>query len=488
MTKNLLVINNRKLERMNKKIIEQATRIKELEAALQEKNKEQEESERLYWSILMASPDAIIVSNVEGEILVASPMAKKIVAVNGKYELLGRKLIEFLDPECYEEMKNNMRKLLKGKKIGNKEYLGKKITGEKFNMEVNSQVIKNQNGKVEKVIYIVRDISVRKKIELALKESEDKYKKLTIALEEKNRILNASIGKDVLTGINNRLYFEDKIQDEIDMSNRYKTKVSLIFFDLDHFKKVNDNYGHDIGDDVLVKVAKTVEKVIRKQDVLARWGGEEFIIFLPHTSLGEANIVAEKIRQTLEVVEHPKAKKVTASFGVAERLWGEYLESWFKRVDQALYVAKQSGRNQVALSPNDDSPEHVQKIIFWNNSWSSGNPDIDQQHKQLLKLSNELVQLALKEVDLEFMLEKFDEFTMYVNAHFEYEKQVIKQMDLMKNFEHYESKQALVDRLGQLREKIIAHELTVASAFKFIQKDIICNHLLDTASLDFTNS
>lgn len=155
---------------------------------------------------------------------------------------------------------------------------------------------------------------------------------------------------DRLTGIFNRYHLERIVAEEVSRSERYGGPLSLVIFDLDHFKNVNDTLGHHVGDDVLVATARQAQMGIRQNDILARWGGEEFAILLPGAILSGAEAVAEHVRKILECYEHPQAGKVTASFGVAERLPGESYESWFKRADEALFEAKNSGRNRVSVN------------------------------------------------------------------------------------------------------------------------------------------
>jgi diguanylate cyclase (GGDEF)-like protein len=118
-------------------------------------------------------------------------------------------------------------------------------------------------------------------------------------------------------------------------------------FDIDHFKSINDNFGHDAGDQILVNITGLVLREIRDTDVLARWGGEEFILLLPHTDGVTAAEAAERIRRSLEKFDFQHVAKVTASFGVTEYRPGEGSDTLLKRVDTALYAAKDQGRNRV---------------------------------------------------------------------------------------------------------------------------------------------
>ncbi len=154
--------------------------------------------------------------------------------------------------------------------------------------------------------------------------------------------------RDPLTGLSNRRNFGHIFEDELARISRKEADLSLIFLDLDHFKRVNDKHGHHVGDEVLKATAAHLHSCCRPYDTAARWGGEEFIILLPDTDEEQAAVFAERIRVTLHeglspIIPFP----VTISIGVAQYIPGEPLEVLVERADQALYLAKQNGRNQV---------------------------------------------------------------------------------------------------------------------------------------------
>ena len=152
---------------------------------------------------------------------------------------------------------------------------------------------------------------------------------------------------DPLTGIYNRRYFDTKLKEKITLAQRYGLKFSLIMFDIDHFKKINDEYGHDVGDMVLIEYSKLISEAIREGDIFCRVGGEEFMIIVPYTDGEKAKKIAEKLRSKVE--NYKKIVPVTMSFGVNEYIEGETSDHIYKNVDDALYKAKENGRNQVVL-------------------------------------------------------------------------------------------------------------------------------------------
>jgi len=157
---------------------------------------------------------------------------------------------------------------------------------------------------------------------------------------------------DPLTSIPNRRKFDDVLHYELTRDSRYKNELSLIFCDLDYFKLINDGYGHKIGDDVLREFTDLVSSTIRKTDLFARWGGEEFVLLLPETDIQTALQTAEKLRLATEKYAFCYIETMTASFGVTQFIDGDDEATFIKRADDALYMAKKNGRNRIeVLSP-----------------------------------------------------------------------------------------------------------------------------------------
>ena len=169
-------------------------------------------------------------------------------------------------------------------------------------------------------------------------------------MKDLNKQLEGAALTDSLTGIPNRLYFDQQIEANMRSAQRYGMAFSLIMLDLDYFKQVNDHYGHTVGDRVLREFGQIVKQQLRLTDQFARWGGEEFIIAAPHTQLNDALIVAERIRAAIAQYDFSTVGQVTASIGVIEYRAGETVITVLERVDNALYRAKANGRNRVETS------------------------------------------------------------------------------------------------------------------------------------------
>lgn len=156
---------------------------------------------------------------------------------------------------------------------------------------------------------------------------------------------------DPLTGCHNRSYLQRTLAGEIDRAVRYGDALSIVMFDLDEFKRVNDAFGHDAGDRVLTHCARLTRDAIRRTDVLARWGGEEFMVLCPHTDIGEAEALAERMLEALRAQPATGVGVVTASFGVVTLRPGEGIDGLLKRADALMYRAKEAGRSRVCCDP-----------------------------------------------------------------------------------------------------------------------------------------
>ncbi len=180
-------------------------------------------------------------------------------------------------------------------------------------------------------------------------------------LVDENLRLEQSATTDILTGIANRAMFEQVIERYIDRFRLQGENFVLVFFDIDHFKSVNDDYGHDVGDSVLQEVVQLIGKHIRKRDFLARWGGEEFIILLNGSSLEEGRSTAEHLRRQIDEATFNSVGHITCSFAVVECQPGDTADNLLKRADIVLYRAKAAGRNCVKTYEIDYPVQHLEQ-------------------------------------------------------------------------------------------------------------------------------
>ncbi|MFY9075738.1 hypothetical protein CRU99_07335 [Malaciobacter mytili] len=209
-------------------------------------------------------------------------------------------------------------------------------------------------SEVDRVVKIKNNNGIDRVFTVNIDQYEHKGEYFVISLtditelKEKSNLLEYQASHDLLTGLYNRQKFHDIFGKEIRRDKRYDNDLSLILFDIDHFKNFNDEFGHNLGDEVLKFIAEIVTKNVREHDTIVRWGGEEFLILLPETDLKGALKVAEKIRVAIEEFrDDTLPKNITASFGVTTLYEGDNEEQFVKKADIALYKAKSEGRNKV---------------------------------------------------------------------------------------------------------------------------------------------
>ncbi len=178
-------------------------------------------------------------------------------------------------------------------------------------------------------------------------ELEDLVAARTEELVEKNRLLGILAVTDTLTGLHNRRKLDEVLDEELARARRYAIDLSIIMLDIDHFKQVNDTYGHGVGDDVLAALAGLLREHTRDADALARLGGEEFVVACRHTNARDCMTAAEKLREAIAAHDFPGAGRVTASLGVASFRPDDTAATLLARADARLYRAKAGGRNRV---------------------------------------------------------------------------------------------------------------------------------------------
>ncbi|MBZ0157785.1 MAG: diguanylate cyclase [Alphaproteobacteria bacterium] len=311
-----------KLERSlgEQKRVEKELKLKQQQ--LEMLNKDLKVSQEYAIHIIDSSLDMIITVNRERKIVGFNMAAEKTFGYRAE-EVIGKHVdILYSDKEESAKIYDSIVKT--GQFIG--EIINRRRDGEVVPSFLSASILRDTEGNFLGVMGISRDITELKRAEEALR-------------------IAATV--DRLTGALNRQTFEDALGKETERAKRYGSPLSLLMFDIDRFKGINDTYGHQTGDSVLRTVSSLVRENIRSVDFFGRWGGEEFMVLLPETSLEDAVIVAEKLRKLLENHSFSPVPRVTASFGVAQCHEQEAFDSLTKRTDTALYRAKNRGRNRV---------------------------------------------------------------------------------------------------------------------------------------------
>jgi diguanylate cyclase (GGDEF)-like protein/PAS domain S-box-containing protein len=305
------------------------TVLQTLQRRAQESETEVRQSHQRLESIIGASPNPIMISRAaDHRVLFSNSRAADRLAttVDGMHGRLATEY--FREPSVYYRL---IQQLDKQGSVDGQEVMLKSTQDEAFWVLLSLRPI--TFGTESAILTTFTDITDRKRLEMEL-----------------NRLATT----DSLTGIYNRRRYLELSDAELKRAIRYERPLAIMMMDVDHFKNINDTYGHSIGDQLLVRLTHDCQRLLRKQDVFGRIGGEEFAITLPETGLTEAIEAAERLRETIEEaeIESPRgAVRVTTSIGVTVCAPDDTIDSALRRADQALYSAKRAGRNQVVSLP-----------------------------------------------------------------------------------------------------------------------------------------
>ena len=264
-------------------------------------------------------------------------------------EAVGKHIKDIIGEEGFNDNLAHYNKTLEGHIV---EYHGSfnKLDGSIHHYKATYAPIYN-GDEVVGITGVVLDITSEIEVEYKNKELE----RVNAEIEKARSDLTRLAAQDPLTSLYNRRYFTEISESLFRLAQRDKLPIAIVLMDVDDFKMINDTYGHKVGDNVLLSLADTLTREVRKSDVVCRFGGEEFIILLPETHLGGAELVAENLRSAIAAtsVEVNKAVRIqfTVSIGVASNEMSDehHLEHIIGRADRALYAAKARGKNQVIL-------------------------------------------------------------------------------------------------------------------------------------------
>ncbi len=316
---------------------------------------------------------------------------------------------------------------------------------------------------------------IRMKIEQAALNDE---------LQELTRELEKRSATDSLTGAWNRAQLDRVIASELDRSLRFRQPVSLIMLDIDHFKQVNDTYGHRAGDAVLCELVEVIGAAIRSIDTLFRWGGEEFVVVAPFTGYRGAERLAEAMRSAVEQHHFAGVGSATISLGVTEHIAAEDAETWFHRVDEALYRAKTGGRNRVCIDERGNSDIWAAESglsavrLKWQEAYECGEPTIDAQHRELFELANVLFDAAFEaESSPQSFRTALEKLLAHIERHFADEEALLAQHHYKDIELHMKAHAALLRRAGQLKASVAAGKSTLGDLVEFLANTVVAQHL-----------
>lgn len=265
-------------------------------------------------------------------------------------ELIGKPHNIIRHPDMPREAFKKLWDTIKAKKSWQGVVTNMKKDGGQYIVDTTVIPILDIDGDVVEYIAIRHDITELEETKQQLRNINKAMKNKVDELYSMTNTLEQKAYKDNLTGINNRENFEDIFSIEIANAKQNNLPLSLIIFDVDHFKIVNDTYGHQAGDIILIDLVKLVADHIKNGDVFARWGGEEFVILTPLTEITGATNLAENLRKLVQ--SHPfgyVGNEITLSFGIAQLSGEDTKKTLFEKADGALYEAKKNGRNRVEV-------------------------------------------------------------------------------------------------------------------------------------------
>jgi diguanylate cyclase (GGDEF)-like protein/PAS domain S-box-containing protein len=317
------------------------------------------ELSRLYQAIEQ-SPSSIMITNLGGQIEYVNPYFTELTGYS-LTEAIGMNTRNLksgkMPPDVYQEMWATIKDGLPWRG----ELLNKRKDDSLYWEFTMIAPIRDEHEKIVNYIAFKEDVSERKAAEERLKQSELKLRTLNGELQErldeitllKTELQEQAI-RDPLTGLHNRRYLFEFIEREFNLTKRREKPISVLMLDIDHFKRINDTYGHGAGDLVLQTVARLLQEFTRETDIACRYGGEEFLLLLPDMDCETAQERAERFRKDLQettITYHDVALKITISIGLATYpLAGQDYETLIQKADEALYAAKEQGRNRVVKS------------------------------------------------------------------------------------------------------------------------------------------
>ena len=305
-------------------------------------------------AIVESSDDAIIGKTLDGVITSWNSGAQRLFGYSAE-EAIGQPVSLVVPPDRHDELLGILSLLERGERVEHLETVRVRKDGVRLDVSVSSSPIRDGAGRVVAAASISRDITERKRVQDELRGAKD-------TLESTNRDLQQSLAReellartDGLTGLCNRIHFDELARREFHAAVRHQRPLTILMMDVDNFKQINDSLGHAAGDDVLALIAHTAAGQLRGTDVLARFGGDEFILLLSETTAQQGLTVADRLRAGVAAIRIPDAKDapgITLSIGIAElrrNPMDEGVKQIVQRADDALYRAKAGGRNRAVI-------------------------------------------------------------------------------------------------------------------------------------------
>ena len=318
---------------------------------IQERLRAETEMQKLLQAVEQ-SPASILITDLDGTIEYVNPRFCQVTGYTAA-EVLGQNPRVLKTSQTPAETHQGLWEALRDGREWQGEFVNRRKDGSHYHERAVISCIFNPGGAVTHYLAVKEDITERKRIENALKNANEELNARVAEVEKLHAELRDQALRDPLTGLHNRRYLNETLPREIARAAREGSCLSIVISDVDHFKTINDTYGHQVGDQFLVQIARLFKSCLRGSDIVCRYGGEEFVVVLPGVSAAAAEKRAEEIRRDcseLVVYCAGQALRVTLSFGVASYpLHGDNGEAVIIKADQALYAAKRLGRDQVRV-------------------------------------------------------------------------------------------------------------------------------------------
>jgi diguanylate cyclase (GGDEF)-like protein/PAS domain S-box-containing protein len=298
------------------------------------------------------SPTSIVITSKDGDILYVNPKFTDVTGYSYE-EALGKNprilKTNMTPPEVHTELWHT----LTCGKVWRGEFCNRKKNGELYWESASISPIFDRNRNISSYVAVKEDITERKNIDLALRAANERLSQQLEEIQKLQAALREQAIRDPLTGMYNRRYLYEILRQEFSRARRGDTPLSIIMLDFDHFKDLNDQYGHAAGDAILQELAGVLQSRTRKSDTVCRYGGEEILIAMPNTSLEQAQQRARDLLEDISQVKTPfegQWLSITVSIGIAAfPQHGETIDAVIRATDHALYASKEKGRNRVTV-------------------------------------------------------------------------------------------------------------------------------------------
>ncbi|WP_018606516.1 diguanylate cyclase [Uliginosibacterium gangwonense] len=390
-------------------------------------------------------------------------------------EVIGQTVDSYLPTEVVTKVTNKLIELLVDFKANNSSslYATTEVElpckdGQLLPVELVATLLLDETGRPYRILGVSRNITERKANEA---------------------LIHDLAFRDPLTNLPNRRLLEDRLHQSIASAQREQSGLSLLFIDLDRFKPINDEFGHETGDWLLQHVAERMQHSVRASDTVARIGGDEFVVLLPDTGMPTLALsIAEKLHAALEapfVTTDGKELRISSSIGIVlYPAHADNLRDLLRCGDEAMYRAKKAGRNAIELfAPSTESltPDLPPQIIRlqWKSLYNSGQTTIDQEHRLLFRLANDLLNLSLQpECTHQQFNQVFDQLLAEVIKHFSDEEEILKAQGFSGLSAHASLHNILITRAKNLRERNEKAFVSIGELTEFLVSEVIVGHML----------